>query len=87
LRYFLLGDGRLFRLITSGPPPACYDLTGWEASGPYLRVRAHEAGWQIVPTPASGGIDDLLTLAVLLSAEILDAEEPLVYGDGSGSEG
>jgi hypothetical protein len=78
LRYFLLGDGRLFRLIMRGPAEAGYDLTGWETPGAYLKARACGTGWQILPTPASGGIEDVLVLAVLLGAEILDAEEPLV---------
>ena len=77
LRYFLLGDGRLFRLSSTGPAAAGYDLSGWEAPGAYLKARALDDGWQILPTPASGGIDDVLVLAVLMGAEILDAEDPL----------
>ncbi|HXV77073.1 MAG TPA: hypothetical protein VD788_12220 [Candidatus Polarisedimenticolaceae bacterium] len=83
LRYLLMGDGRLFRLSPRGPAEAGYDLSGWETPGAYLTARALEGGWQILPTPASGGIDDLLAVVVLLSAEILDAEERLVCTDGS----
>lgn len=81
LRYLLLGDGRLFRLRASVPAQAGFDLTGWVTPGAYLKARVHDAGWRLLPTPASGGIDDLLTLVLLFAAEILDADEPLVHGE------
>ena len=80
LRYFLLGDGRLFRFALRGPVDCRFELSGRETPGAYLRARPLEDGWRIEATPASGGIEDLRTLTVLFAAEILDAEEPSGLG-------
>ena len=80
LRYFLLGDGRLFRFALRGPVDCRFELTGRETPGAYLEARPLADGWRIEATPASGGIEDLQALSVLFAAEILDAEEPSGLG-------
>jgi len=75
LRYFLMGDGRLFRFALRGPIDCRFELSGRETPGAYLTARPNEDGWRIEASPASGGIEDLRALSVLFAAEILDAEE------------
>jgi hypothetical protein len=76
LRYFLMGDGRLFRFALRGPVDCRFELSGRETPGAYLTARPQSDGWRIEASPASGGIEDLRALSVLFAAEILDAEEP-----------
>ena len=76
LRYFLMGDGRLFRFALRGPVDCRFELSGQETPGAYLTARPQADGWRIEASPASGGIEDLRALSVLFAAEILDAEEP-----------
>lgn len=76
LRYFLMGDGRLFRFALRGPVDCRFELSGRETPGAYLTARPQADGWRIEASPASGGIEDLRALSVLFAAEILDAEEP-----------
>jgi len=71
LRYFLMGDGRLFRFALRGPIDCRFELSGRETQSD---------GWRIEASPASGGIEDLRALSVLFAAEILDAEEPSGLG-------
>jgi hypothetical protein len=77
LRYLLLGDGSLYRIVLRGPADGRYELSGWEVPGPYLTARPGEGGWTIVPQPASGGLTDCLALSLLFAAEILDADAAL----------
>jgi len=74
LRYLLMGDGRLFRIALRGPGDCRFELTGWETSGAYLTARPFEDGWRVEPSPASGGIEDVRALSVMLAVEIVAAE-------------
>jgi hypothetical protein len=77
LKFLLLDDGRLFRVVRRGPRKAGFELLGWEMPGAYLTAQPAPEGWRLIPTAASGGLEDLTRLVVLFAAEILDAEEPL----------
>ena len=76
LRYFCMGDGRLFRFALRGPTDCRFELSGRETPGAYLTARPQADGWRIEASPASGGIEDLRAISVLFAAEILDSEEP-----------
>ena len=79
LRFVLLDDGRLFRIVMRGPRRVGFDLLGWETPGAYLSAQPTEdGGWALAPTAAAGGIVDLTVLLVTLSAEILEAEGSLL---------
>ena len=80
LRYFLMGDGTLFRFAQRGPRDCRFELSGRETPGAYLTARPQRDGWRIEASPASGGIEDLRALTVLFAAEILDSEGPLGAG-------
>jgi hypothetical protein len=80
MRYFLMGDGRLFRFALRGPLDCRFELTGRETPGAYLTARPRRDGWHIEANPASGGIEDLRALTILVAAEILEAEE--LTGEG-----
>ncbi len=80
LRYLLMGDGRLFRIALRGPTDSRYELSGWETHGAYLTARPEGQRWRIDPNPASSGLPDIRSLAVLFAAEILDSGEPLQAG-------
>jgi hypothetical protein len=45
LRFVLLEDGRLFRIVLRGPRNGAYDLTGWETTGAYLTARPDAEEW------------------------------------------
>jgi hypothetical protein len=77
LKFLMLDDGRLFRIVLCGPRQGGFELLGWELPGAYLAAQPVESGWTIVPTPACGGLEDLRAISILFAAEILDAEEPL----------
>ena len=77
LRFLLLDDGRLFRIVRQGPRQVGFELLGWETAGAYLTAQPVANGWTLAPTAASGGLIDLRAIVVLFAAEILDAEEPL----------
>jgi hypothetical protein len=77
LRFLLLDDGRLFRIVLRGPREGGFELLGWETAGAYLTARPVASGWTLAPTPAGGGLEDLTAISILFAAEILDAEEPL----------
>ncbi len=77
VKFLLLDDGRLFRIVLSGPPDGGFELLGWETPGAYLRARPEPSGWKLVPTAACGGLTDLRAVSILFAAEILDSEEPL----------
>ena len=77
LKFLLLDDGRLFRIVRRGAREGGFELLGWDTPGAYLEARAVEGGWTLVATVAGGGIGDLTALSVLFAAEILDMEEPL----------
>ena len=81
LRFLLLDDGRLFRILRCGARESWYELLGWETPGPYLEARpVPEGGWRFAATAAGSGLEgvaDMTALIVLLAAEVLDAEEPL----------
>jgi len=76
MRYVLLGDGKLFRVVPSEPREGGFEVSSHETWGPYLTARLEPGGWRIVPTPACGGLEDLRILTLLFAAEILAAEEP-----------
>jgi len=76
MRYVLLGDGALFRVVPSEPREGGFEVSGHETWGPYLTARLEPGGWRIAPTPACGGLEDLRILTLLFAAEILAAEEP-----------
>ena len=80
MRYVLLGDGSLFRVAPGGPREGGFEVSGSETWGPYLTARTEADGWRIAPTPACGGLEDLLVLTLLVAAEILAAEEPIDPG-------
>jgi hypothetical protein len=77
LKFLLLDDGRLFRIVLRGPRESGFELLGWETPGAYLTARPAGNGWLLAPTAAGGGIEDLTAISLLFAAEILDAEEPL----------
>ena len=77
LRFLLLGDGRLFRIVRSGAREGGFALLSWETPGAYLEARSGSGGWTLVATVAGGGLVDLPTLSILFAAEVLEAEEPL----------
>jgi hypothetical protein len=77
LRFLLLDDGRLFRIVMRGPREGGFELLGWETPGAYLTARPVAGGWTLAPTAACGGLQNLTTISILFAAEILDAEEPL----------
>ncbi len=77
-RNLLLEDGRLFRILPRGPREAGMELLSWEVPGAYFHARPEPRGFVLVPTVAAGGIADVRVLSLLLAAEVLDAEEPLV---------
>jgi len=76
-RFLLLDDGRLFRIVLTGPRDGGFELLGWETPGAYLRAWPEPDGWKLVPTVACGGLTDLQAISILFAAEILDREEPL----------
>ncbi len=77
LRFLLLEDGRVFRIVRRGPRQQGFELLGWETSGAYLRAEPAAPGWRIAPTPAAGGLGELNVIAILFAAEITDAEDGL----------
>jgi hypothetical protein len=77
VRFLLLGDGRLFRLLGRGPRESGLDLTGWEVPGSYLGADPTPAGWSLNATPAGAGLGDVRVPAILMAAELLDAESRL----------
>jgi hypothetical protein len=77
LKFLLLDDGRLFRIVRRGTRDGVFELLGWEAPGAYIEARPEATGWMLVATTAGGGLVDLTAISILLAAEILDAEEPL----------
>lgn len=77
-RNLLLEDGRLFRILPSGPREAGMDLLSWEVPGAYLRARPESRGFKLLPTVAASGLTDVRVLSLLFAAEVLDAEEPLL---------
>jgi hypothetical protein len=81
LRYLLLDDGRLFRLVLCGPRDARYELMGWETPGSYITARPRPQGWSLTPNPACSGLRDIRALTLLMAAEILDAEQPQRPGE------
>ena len=77
LRYLLMDDGRLFRIVFGGPRQGRYELLGWETPGAYLVALPDSDGWRIEPTPACSGIPEIRAITLLFAAEILDSEAPL----------
>ncbi len=77
LKFLLLDDGRLFRIVLVGLRSGGLELLGWETPGAYLRARPEPSGWKLIPTAACGGLTDLRAISILFAAEILDSEEPL----------
>ena len=77
LRFLLLEDGRLFRIVLRGPRDGRYELTGWETAGAYLTARPLAEGWSLEPTSACGGLDEIRVLCLMLAVEVLDAETAL----------
>jgi len=77
LKFLLLDDGRLFRIVLVGLRSGGLELLGWETPGAYLRARPDSSGWKLIPTAACGGLTDLRAISILFAAEILDSEEPL----------
>lgn len=77
LKFLLLDDGRLFRIVMCGPREGGFELQGWETPGAYLRAQPQSEGWRLAPTAACGGIEEIHVLSILLAAEVLDAEAPL----------
>jgi len=84
LRYLLMDDGRLFRIVFVGPREGRYELVGWETPGAYLTALPESDGWRIEPTPACSGIPEIRTITLLFAAEILDSEAPLVPREPAG---
>jgi len=77
LRFLLLEDRRLFRIVLRGPRDGRYELTGWETAGAYLTARPLAEGWSLEPTSACGGLDEIRVLCLMLAVEVLDAETAL----------
>jgi hypothetical protein len=75
LRFLLLEDGRLFRIVLRGPRDGRYELTGWETTGAYVTARPEAKGWRLEPSTACAGLKDIRLLCLMLAAEVLDAEE------------
>jgi hypothetical protein len=76
LKYLLLDDGRLFRVVLCGPRDGGFELLGWETPGAYLKARPQPRGWSLVPTFACGGLEEIGVLSILFAAEVLVAEMP-----------
>ncbi|HKQ62557.1 MAG TPA: hypothetical protein VJS92_14800, partial [Candidatus Polarisedimenticolaceae bacterium] len=74
LRHLLLDDGRLFRIVGRGARSCRFEVLGWEVSGAYVVARAEVSGWTLQPMPAASGLVDLRVIALLLAAEIREAE-------------
>ena len=74
LRFLLLEDGRLYRIVLRGPRDGVYELTGWETTGAYLTARPETEGWSLEPTTACGGLNEIRVLCLMLAAEVLDAD-------------
>ena len=77
LRFLLLDDGRLFRIVRQGVRETRFELIGWETAGAYLEALPTADGWKLTATAAGGGIADLSVISVLFAAELLEAERPL----------
>ncbi len=77
LKFLLLSDGRLFRIVPGSSRDGGFELLGWEMPGAYLKARPGQNEWKLVPTAAGGGLSDLRVISILFAAEILDSEEPL----------
>ncbi len=77
LKFLLLDDGRLFRIVLGGSRDGGFELLGWETPGAYVRAQPEPSGWKLIPTVACGGLTDLRAISILFAAEILDSEEPL----------
>lgn len=75
LRYLLLNDGRLFRIVLRGPRAGGFALLGWETPGAYFEARPATGGWNLIPLPASSGLEDIRALSLIFAAEILEWEE------------
>jgi len=74
LRFLLLDDGRLFRIVLRGPRDGCYELMGWESPGAYMTAHPEEEGWSLRTTAAGSGLRDIRVLCLMLAAEVLEAE-------------
>ena len=85
LRYFLMPDGRLFRLVSRGPREAGCELRGWETRGPYLAARPEIDGWSLEVSSAGASLPGLSTLRLLLAAELVDLDEALAERVASGA--
>lgn len=72
--YFLLVDGRSFRLAPSGTRAGGFELTGWDLPGPYLIARPDPVGWSFETQPAGRGLEALRSLVFLVATRIVDAE-------------
>lgn len=83
LRFLLLGDGRLFRMVLRDARDPRYDLLSWEVPGEYLSARAATDGWRIDFAPAGSALTDIDELLLLFGAEILDSESPLDRPEGA----
>lgn len=79
-RFLLLEDGQLFRMVLRGPRDGGFELSGWETPGSYVVARPAADGWNLVPQPACGGLDEIQVLLLMFAAELLDAEDPLQTG-------
>jgi hypothetical protein len=80
LRYLLLSDGRLFRIVRG--QEGGFDLLGWETPGAYLRARrtGRVGVWTLEPTVACSGLIEIRALSLLLAVEVLDREQPVKEG-------
>jgi len=81
VRFLLLDDGRLFRIVHRTSRAGGAELQGWETAGSYLEVEVDAQGWRLLPTVAAGGLKDLRAISVLLAAELLAADEPTSVED------
>jgi len=77
LKFLLLDDGRLFRIVLGGSRDGGFELLGWETPGAYVRAQPESNGWKLIPMAACGGLTDLRAISILFAAEILDLEERL----------
>jgi hypothetical protein len=76
LRFLLLDDGRLYRIVFRALAAPSVELHGWEVDGAYLTAHADGDDWLLHPTVSGEGLDDLRSMALLVTAEILDRERP-----------
>lgn len=75
VRYLLLDDARLFRIVRRPPRDDGFELEGWEVPGAYVLARPEpERVWRLSLEPAAAGLEGAPLLLLMLAVEALDAD-------------